>query len=146
MSYPASESSSPGPPILVDTSAWVEFLRGTGSSVHHRLRGLIEAETPLATTDVVVMEILAGAKDRAHSARLRRFLLRFRHLPTEGLADFEAAAEIFRTCREKGDTVRSLFDCLVAGVALRAGVPVLALDRDYEAISRHTGLHLADGS
>jgi predicted nucleic acid-binding protein len=127
---------------LVDTSAWIEFLRGTGSSVHHRLRALIESGAPLATTDVVVMEVLAGARDKGHWEKLRRFLLHFDHLPTNGLADFEHAARISRACREEGETVRSLFDCLVGAVAIRTGLPVLAHDRDYDVIARHTGLEL----
>lgn len=126
--------------ILADTSAWIEFLRATGSPTHLELRGLIENEAPLATTDVVVMELLAGAGDELRLRELRRFLLRFTHLPTDGLADFEQAAGIFRRCRREGETIRSLLDCLVAAVAIRMDVPVLALDRDYEAIARHTPL------
>lgn len=126
--------------ILVDTSAWIEFLRGTGSPTHLELRRLIEEDAPLATTDVVVMELLAGSGDEGRHRELRRFLLRFTHLPTSGLADFEQAAGIFRKCRKEGATIRSLFDCLVAAVALRTDTPVLALDRDYEAIARHTPL------
>jgi len=134
--------SSPSNPILVDTSAWIEFLRGTGSPIHLKLRQLIQEDAPLVTTDVVVMEILAGAKDERRSAELRRFLLRFDHLPTEGLGDFERAAATFRSCRRRGETIRSLFDCLVAAVALRGGAVVLAQDRDYEALARHVGLQL----
>ena len=48
--------------ILADTSAWVEFLRGTGSETNLRLRGLLE-DDELSTTDVVLMEVLAGARD-----------------------------------------------------------------------------------
>ena len=130
--------------VLVDTSAWIEFLRGTGSPVHLMLTGLIDEGAALATTDVVVMEILAGARDEARSRELRRFLLHFDHFPSQGLADFERASEIFRRCRGGGETIRSLLDCLVAAVALREEVPVLARDRDYEAISRHTGLEILE--
>lgn len=52
--------------ILVATSAWVEFLRATGSPTHHRLRQALSDDEPLATTEVVVMEVLAGARDEAH--------------------------------------------------------------------------------
>jgi predicted nucleic acid-binding protein len=130
--------------ILVDTSAWIEFLRGTGSPTHQELRRLIDEDARLATTDVVVMELLAGAGDEGRLRDLRRFLLRFTHLPTDGLGDYERAAGIFRKCREEGATIRSLFDCLVAAVALRTDTPVLALDRDYEAIARHTALEPHD--
>ena len=129
-------------PILVDTSAWVEFLRGTGSRINVRVRDFIESGARLATTDVVVMELLAGARSESRSKELRRFLLRFEHLPSEGLADFEKAAGIYRTCRQRGSTVRSLFDCLISIVAIREGIPVLAHDRDFEAIADHTPLEV----
>ena len=127
--------------ILVDTSAWVEYLRGTGSPTHGRVRSLVSEGALLATTDSVVMEILAGARDEAHATRLRRMLMAVEHRPALGM-DFEEAARIHRACRAAGETVRSLMDCLVAAVALRDGLTVLARDRDFEAISRRTGLTL----
>ena len=42
-----------------------------------------------------------------------------------------------------GITPRRLLDCLIAAVAIRTGVPVLAQDRDYELIAEHTPLELA---
>jgi len=130
--------------ILVDTSAWVEYLRGTGSATHERVRRAIEDGEPLATTDPVIMELLAGAGAPPRPTELRRFLTSFDHVPTEGLADYEMAAAIYRRCREAGATVRSLTDCLIGVVAIRAEVPVLACDRDYEAIAGVTSMALAD--
>lgn len=128
--------------ILVDTSAWVEFLRGTGSAVQVRVRELIEADAPLATTDPVVMELLAGAESPARARELRRLLGRFHHEPTHGLVDFEHAAALFRACRSGGSTVRSLMDCLIAAVALRTDMSVLAADRDFEVLARYTEMRL----
>ncbi len=128
--------------ILVDTSAWVEYLRATGSAVHHELRELIANDAPLATTDPVVMELLAGARDSAHVRKLRRLLLRLDHLPIDGLGDYERAAAVYRSCRDKGQTVRSLIDCLIATVAIREGAPVLEQDRDFKVIAAHTELRL----
>ena len=76
--------------ILADTSAWVEYLRATGGPVHLRLRELIAGEGNLATTEVVIMELLAGVADAGEVTRLRRLLGRFELLPVEGLADFRA--------------------------------------------------------
>jgi predicted nucleic acid-binding protein len=129
--------------ILADTSAWVEYLRATGSPAHLRLRQLILDEAEVAVTDVVVMELLAGAATDVRLAQLRKLLLRFEHLPVEGLADFEAAAGLYRRCRRGGETVRALTDCLVAAVALRTGVAVLHQDRDFDVIARHAPLQVA---
>lgn len=131
--------------ILVDSSAWIEYLRATGSATHHRLRDIIEAEEPLGTTEVVIMEILAGARDRAHAERLRRLLYRCRLLGLTGVRSYEEAAELYRVCRSGGETVRKLTDCLIATVALRDGVALLHRDSDFDVIARHAPLRLDSG-
>jgi predicted nucleic acid-binding protein len=127
---------------LVDTSAWIEYLRASQSAEHRALRDLIERDTPLATTDPVVMELLAGARDDAHLGLLRRFINRFENIPVQGLADFEFAADLYRRCRRSGSTPRSLTDCLVISVALREGVPLLARDRDFDRIAAVSGARI----
>ena len=129
--------------ILADTSAWVEYLRATGSQAHATMRRLIAEERDLVITDVVVMEILAGARTEERVAQLRRLLNRFELVPILGLADFEAAADIYRRCRRGGETVRKLSDCLIAAVALRANADLLHSDRDFEVIARHLPLRVA---
>jgi predicted nucleic acid-binding protein len=62
--------------ILADTSAWVEYDRASGSPVDRRLTHLIENSGPLAVTEPVLMEVLAGARDDRQEERLRRVLLR----------------------------------------------------------------------
>ncbi len=129
--------------ILVDTSAWIDFLRGTESPTHHRVRQLLGTNEPLATTEVVIMEVLAGARDEAHLQQLRRLLMRCELLPLHGLADYEAAASLYRVCRRRGETIRRLVDCLIAVPALRAEAAVLHEDRDFDAIARHSALRIA---
>jgi predicted nucleic acid-binding protein len=127
---------------LIDTSAWVEFLRATGSTAHAQVRRAIELDRPIHTTDVVVMEVLAGARDDRHAAQLRRLLGRCEFVPVARLADFERGAALYRQCRRAGDTVRALNDCLIAAVAIRAGLDVLHADRDFDVIARHCELEL----
>jgi predicted nucleic acid-binding protein len=129
--------------ILVDTSAWIEYLRGTGSRTDRRLTDLVEGATELATTDAVLMEVLAGARDAQHRGELRRLLARCSYLATDGPGDWEVAADLYRICREAGSTVRALTDCLIAAVALRAAVPVFHADADFDALARHAGLATA---
>jgi predicted nucleic acid-binding protein len=129
--------------ILADTSAWVEYLRATGSPVHLRLRKLIADEGDLVTTEVVMMELLAGETTPEGVTRLRRLLGRFDLMAVEGLADYEAAAELHRRCRAGGETVRNLTDCLIAAVAVRHGAALLHRDQDFDVIARHTRLRVA---
>jgi len=125
--------------IVIDTSAWVEFLRDTGSPVCDRVDALLDA--PIATCDPVRMEVLAGARDERHLEALRRLLARASILAT-GPADYEAAAALYRVCRRRGATVRRLIDCLIAAVAIRADVPVLHADADFDLLALHTPLRV----
>lgn len=126
--------------ILVDSSAWIEFLRGTGSVAHRRLDELLATE--LAICDPVRMEVLAGARDEQHLRSLRGLLARATLVAT-GPEDYERAAVLYRTCRRKGATVRKLIDCLIAAVAIREALPVLHADADFDLLARHTPLLVA---
>lgn len=128
--------------ILVDTSAWIEFLRATGSDAHLHLRAALEGGERLAATDVVLMELLAGARDEGDRDRLRRLVFGLEFVAVEGPDDYERAAELYRLCRRAGETPRKLSDCLIAAVAIRCGCVVLAADADFETIARHTPLRL----
>lgn len=128
--------------ILVDSSAWIEFLRATGSRVHRRLRSALQEGAELGSTDVVVMEILAGARDNADNDRLRRLLYGLELLGVEGPADYEQAAELYRLCHRGGETPRKLTDCLIASVAIRNDAALLCEDADFLSIARHTPLRL----
>ncbi|CAN5871344.1 type II toxin-antitoxin system toxin ribonuclease VapC11 [soil metagenome] len=123
--------------ILIDTSAWIEFLRDTGSPVCERVDELLAGE--VATCDPVRMEVLAGARDDAHLQNLRRLLAQATVVPTEAVS-YEEAAALYRRCRRGGETVRRLVDCLIAAVAIGADVAVLHADADFEVLARHTDL------
>ena len=129
--------------ILVDSSAWIEFFRATGSPTHRRVHSALQSDEPLAWTDVVAMEILAGARDRADRDRLRRLLYGLHFLGIDGPADYESAAELSRLCRRGGETPRQLTDCLIAVVAIRNDAELLCSDTDFQVIARHAPLRLA---
>jgi predicted nucleic acid-binding protein len=128
--------------ILVDSSAWVEFLRATGSPAHLRVRSALQEGAELACTDVIVMEILAGARDEADRDRLRRLLYGQKFLAVDGPDDYEQAAELYRLCRNGGETPRKLSDCLIAAVAIRNDAELLCEDADFRAIARQAPLRL----
>jgi predicted nucleic acid-binding protein len=128
--------------ILADTSAWVEFDRATGSAVDQRLTSLIAAGGPLCVTEPVVMEVLAGARSDQRESDLRRLLLRFGLLRFDGVADFDAAARIYRRCRRAGVTPRGMVDCMIAAVGLRNGASMLSHDLDMDRLAQVTGLAL----
>ena len=132
--------------ILVDTSAWVEYDRATGSAVDQRLTELIRVEAPLAVTEPVIMEVVAGASNDEREAELRRLLLRFDLLTFDVVADFDAAARIYRRCRRAGITPRGMVDCMIASVASRHGASLLARDSDLNHVANIVGIDMDDAS
>jgi predicted nucleic acid-binding protein len=128
--------------ILADTSAWVEYDRATGSAVERRLAELIANGGPLAVTEPVVMEVLAGARDDRRERDLRRLLSRFDLLRFDPAADFHAAARIYRRCRAAGVTPRGTVDCMIAAVAWRCGATLLARDSDLHRVADVIGIGL----
>jgi predicted nucleic acid-binding protein len=126
--------------ILIDTSAWVEFLRDTGSPVCVRVDALLDDE--IATSHPIRMEVLAGARDERHLGDLRGLLARGSLIATEP-TDFDDAAALYRSCRRGGETVRKLIDCLIAATAIRTSTPILHADLDFDVIARHTSLQIA---
>ena len=128
--------------ILADTSAWVEYDRATGSAVDLRLTELIAAGGPVAVTEPVIMEVLAGARSDAGEADLRRLLLRFHLCRFDPAADFDGAARIYRRCRQAGITPRGLVDCMIAAVARRHQATLLARDADLDRVARVAGIAL----
>ena len=138
----AGRRPDPGALIVVDTSAWVELVRATGSGVHLRLVRAVEEREPLAVTEVVIAELLAGARSARDERRLRDQLVSLVVLPLRGLAAFEAAAALARACRANGERARGITHRLVAVPAIEAGAPVLHRDRDFDVLARHTPLEV----
>ena len=130
--------------ILIDTSAWIEFLRDTGSSTCDSVCDLLSDE--FAICEAVQMEVLAGARDASHLRSLRRLLATAVMLPVQP-TDYDDAAALYRRCRRQGETVRRMMDCLIASVAIRAGATILHNDADFEVLARHTELrvYVTDG-
>lgn len=132
--------------ILADTSAWVEYDRATGSTVDERVSELIADDGPLATTEPVMMEVMAGARTVGREEDLRRLLLRFHLLTFDAAADFEAAARVYRLCRRAGVTPRGLIDCMIASVARRNRASLLAYDADLARVGKVVGVAMDSAS
>ena len=128
--------------ILADTSAWVEYDRATGSAVDQRIEALIASDAELVVTEPVLMEVTAGARTAQAADSLRRLMLRGGLLPFDPRSDFDAAALIYRRCREAGITPRGMIDCMIAAVAWRTGAVLLCRDVDLDRIAHLIGIPL----
>ena len=125
--------------ILIDTSAWIEFLRDTASPTCERVQELLAHD--IAVADPIRMEILAGARNEQHLIQLRRLIALGSVLHTNPI-DYDQAAILYRQCRGSGETVRKLIDCLIAAVAIRNDIAILHLDADFDVLARYTALRI----
>jgi predicted nucleic acid-binding protein len=131
--------------LIADTSAWVEWLRTTGSPTNVAFREAIGAEL-VVVLEPVKTELLFGARNRAEVTALRRLLENVDLELVHPRDDFESAAELFHTARTRGVTVRGVMDCLIAAMALRLELPVLHHDRDFARLAPVIELPQAAGS
>jgi predicted nucleic acid-binding protein len=132
--------------ILADTSAWVEYDRATGSKADQRITELITTDGPLMFTEPVLMEVLAGARSDAREEDLRRMLLRFGLAHFDAVTDFDVATRIYRRCRQAGITPRGMVDCMIAAVAYRRALALLAWDADMFRVAKVIGIELDEAS
>ena len=123
--------------ILVDTSAWIGYLRGDERPAVARLQALLDRGVPVAVTSVVAQELLQGVATAEAFERLERYLASQRRVelsdPWLGAVE---AARIYGACRAAGVTIRSSVDCLIARIAIEHDLALLHDDRDFEDIAR----------
>lgn len=121
---------------LIDSSAWVEYLRDTGSRACNEVDRLFhEQPEAIAITEPVVMELLAGARSERAFAQLQTLTGGLRLLTVEAAVDYRDAAMAYRAVRAAGGTVRKMLDCLIAVVAVRTGATLVHRDRDFDVLA-----------
>ena len=129
--------------IAVDSSVWIDQLRGNLSSQTQWLGKHVRAGGVIAVTDIVYTEILRGARTDAEVAAIKLGIQRAEILRLSEIADFEHAADLYRRARSAGKTVRNISDCMIAAVCIREGVPILHDDADFDRIADVSELKVA---
>ncbi|MFP4036285.1 MAG: PIN domain nuclease [Desulfobacteraceae bacterium] len=129
--------------ILVDTSVLIDFFKGVDSRPVDRFREVLAHQIPFGISSIIYQEILQGAKSEKEYALLKDYLStqRFFH-PADPVKSYGEAADIYFTCRNKGVTIRSTIDCLIAQIALEQDLFLLHNDRDFDAMAPIIGLRV----
>ena len=122
--------------VLVDTSAWVDFLNGHPSKESAALASLIASDEEICTCGVIVSEVFQGLRHDKGRKDLERMFRKLVFLEASTVEPYLRAADIYRNLRRLGHTVRSTIDCLIAVIAEEGGCHVLARDRDLTTILR----------
>jgi hypothetical protein len=128
--------------IAVDSSVWIGHLRNAPTDPVRRFRAMLGLRR-MAVGDIVLLEVLKGARDDDHAKTLERLLRQF--IPLRMLDDAVAlrAAANFRALRARGVTIRGTADLIVGSWCIANAVPLLHDDRDFEPMRAHLGLLVA---
>lgn len=121
--------------ILIDTSAFIEFLNKTGSPFDREIESLISKDKVTAIADIVLTEVLQGIKNDKDYAEVKKSLLSFPVYSLKGVDSFIAAADLYRKCRKKGLTIRNTIDLLIVQVAIENDLILLHNDKDFDTLA-----------
>ena len=125
--------------ILVDSSVWIDYFKGTTTPQADKLDQLLGSE-PLATGDLILTEVLQGFAEERRFEQARKLLtsLEIVHLGGQALAI--QAAQHFRVMRRLGVTVRKTIDLVIAARCIESGYDLLHSDKDFDPFVKHLGL------
>ena len=125
--------------ILVDSSVWIDYFRGTATPQADRLDGLLGSE-PLAIGDLILTEVLQGFGTEREFNDARKVLLALEMVVLGGPDVAVEAAKNYRKLRGLGVTVRKTIDTVIATRCIVSGHMLLHSDRDFDAFEQHLGL------
>jgi hypothetical protein len=130
------------PMILVDSSVWSDFFRGTTTPATNQLAGLLEdASAPLGLTDLALLDVLRGFAHARDYLTARRLLAPLPVVTVDGEAIAVRATDYYRALRKLGITIGRPVDMLQGAHCIEAGYALLHSDGDFDALEAHCGLH-----
>jgi predicted nucleic acid-binding protein len=127
--------------ILVDSSVWIDYFRGTATAQTEILDRLLGQE-PLAIGDLILTEVLQGFESERDFSDARRMLTSLTVVELGGQAVAILAARNFRALRKRGVTVRKTIDTVIATRCIEDGYALLHNDRDFDPFAKHLGLRV----
>ncbi len=126
--------------LLVDSTVWIDFLRGRVTSQADYLTEALENEEDICVCGPILTEVLQGIVDETQFKKTKEFFSRLISLPlTE--QSFILSAEIYRKARSHGHIIRKTIDCMIAACAITHNVSLLHNDEDFNIIERYSKLH-----
>lgn len=128
--------------ILLDTSALIEFLNRSGSRHDTAIETLIANDADIAIAEITLTEVLQGIRNERDYREVSASLSTFPILSLKSHDSYIKAADLYRTCRAKGLTIRSTVDLLIAQTAIEHKAELLHNDRDFTAIASVASLKI----
>jgi hypothetical protein len=128
--------------ILVDSSVWIAHLRGNRTAAVAKLEAAASQE-PLLIGDLILLEVLQGARDEVHAERIERQLRRYSLVSLLDGDLAPRAARNYRKLRELGITIRKTADVVIGTFCIEHRYALLHDDRDFAPMEEHLGLTVA---
>ena len=125
--------------IIVDSSVWIDYFRGTRNEQTDILDALLSTE-PVAVGDLMLAEVLQGFNSERDFNQAKNVLLYLQQVEIGGTELAVQAARNFRTLRLHGVTVRKTIDALIATRCIESDLLLLHSDRDFDGMERFLGL------
>jgi predicted nucleic acid-binding protein len=125
--------------ILVDSSVWIDYFRGTATPQAEKLDSLLGSE-PIATGDLILTEVLQGFVSDRDFNQAKKLMTSLVIVDLAGQSIAIQAAKNFRALRSLGVTVRKTIDTVIATRCIEGGLPLLYSDRDFDPFVEHLGL------
>ncbi|HEY0222969.1 MAG TPA: PIN domain nuclease [Pseudolabrys sp.] len=125
--------------ILVDSSVWIAQLRGHTTAATVKLQ-TAAAREPLLIGDLILLEVLQGACNEAHAARINRALREYAVVPLLGADLAPKAARNYRRLRDLGIIIRKTADIIIGTFCIEHRHALLHDDRDFAPMQKHLGL------
>ena len=125
--------------ILVDSSVWIDYLRGAPTPQADKLDSLL-GSVPLAVGDLILTEVLQGCGTDREFNEVRRLLLHLTIVPLGGQDVAIEAARNQRRLRALGLTARKTIDTVIATRCIVDKLDLLHSDRDFDPFEKHLGL------
>lgn len=128
--------------ILVDSSVWIDYFRGTVTPQTEKLDSMLGVE-PIATGDLILTEVLQGFTTERDFNQARTLMTSLVIVDLGGQEVAIQAARNYRLLRALGVTVRKTIDTVIATRCIESGLTLLYSDRDFDPFVEHLGLHSA---
>lgn len=125
--------------ILVDSSVWIDYFRGTATPQVEKLDSLLGIE-PIATGDLILTEVLQGFVSNRDFNQAKKLMTSLVIVDLAGQIIAIQAAKNFRVLRSLGVTARKTIDTVIATRCIESGLPLLYSDRDFDPFVEHLGL------
>lgn len=129
-------------PVLIDTSVWIDFFKGSVNIQTSILNEYLEKESPVFICPLIIQEILQGIRSDDDYRKVKSNILNLDILLIDPVESSVGAADLYRMLRKKGVTIKKSNDCMIAYYSIYFGIYLLHNDKDFNLIAEKTSLKI----